>query len=103
VAAAAGLDDLRCADIVVAVHELAANSVRHGGGAGVLRTWRTDAGVTCEISDAGHIAEPLAGRLRPPHTAAGGNGMWLAHQLCDLLQVRSSAAGTTARLSVRTA
>ena len=29
--------------------------------------------------------------------------MWLANQLCDLVQVRSSRAGTTVRLITRTA
>ena len=102
-ASAAGLDGPRCDDLVVAVHELAANSVRHGGGAGVLRAWRTAAGVTCEIRDAGFIAEPLAGRLRPALATSGGHGMWLAYQLTDLLQVRSSPDGTTVRLLVRVA
>jgi anti-sigma regulatory factor (Ser/Thr protein kinase) len=97
----ASLDEDRAQDLVVAVHEVAANSVRHGGGAGVLRTWAGGAGVTCEIRDAGVITEPLAGRLRPPDAARGGHGMWLANQLCDLVQVRSSEAGTVVRLLVR--
>ncbi|HET7170450.1 MAG TPA: anti-sigma factor RsbA family regulatory protein [Gaiellales bacterium] len=97
VAAAAGLGE-RCEDLVIAAHEVAANSVRHGGGAGVLRMWWTDAGAACEIRDAGFISEPLVGRLRPPVTAIGGKGIWLANQLCDLVQVRSSPSGTTVRL-----
>jgi len=104
VAEAAGraqLDDDRAQDLIVAVHEVAANSVRHGGGTGLLRTWSGGAGVTCEIRDAGVITEPLAGRLRPQDAAGGGNGMWLANQLCDLVQVRSSQTGTIVRLLVR--
>lgn len=101
VARAAGLNRLRSQDLVVAVHELAANSVLHGGGAGRLRTWTTAAGVSCEIRDPGFIAEPLAGRLRPANAGAGGHGMWIANQLCDLVQVRSSPAGTTVRVLVR--
>jgi anti-sigma regulatory factor (Ser/Thr protein kinase) len=31
----------------------------------------------------------------------GGYGLWLANQVCDLVQVRSSPAGTTVRLHVR--
>ena len=75
--------------------------MRHGGGTGLLRTWNGGVGVTCEIRDAGVITEPLAGRLRPRDAAGGGNGMWLANQLCDLVQVRSSQAGTIVRLLVR--
>ena len=97
----ANLDEDRAQDLVVAVHEVAANSVRHGGGAGLLRMWNGGAGVTCEIRDAGFIAEPLVGRLRPLDAANGGHGMWLANQLCDLVQVRSSQAGTVIRLLVR--
>lgn len=97
----AHLDDDRAQDLIVAVHEVAANSVRHGGGTGLLRTWDGGAGVMCEIRDAGVITEPLAGRLRPPDATNGGHGMWLANQLCDLVQVRSSQAGTIVRLLVR--
>ncbi len=97
----ARLDDDRAQDLIVAVHEVAANSVRHGGGTGLLRTWNGGPGVTCEIRDAGVITEPLAGRLRPADPARGGNGLWLANQLCDLVQVRSSQVGTVVRLLVR--
>lgn len=100
-AARAGLDECRSDDLVVAVHELAANSVRHAGGSGVLRMWSGGAGVTCEIRDPGYIAQPLAGRLRPPAAAEGGNGMSLANQLGDLVQVRSCRTGTVVRLLVR--
>jgi anti-sigma regulatory factor (Ser/Thr protein kinase) len=55
------------------------------------------------VRDPGYIAEPLVGRLRPSAAVEGGHGMWLANQLCDLVQVRSSRAGTTVRLIVRTA
>ena len=97
----ARLDDDRAQDLIVAVHEVAANSVRHGGGTGLLRTWNGGPGVTCEIRDAGVITEPLAGRLRPADPARGGNGLWLANQLCDLVQLRSSQVGTVVRLLVR--
>ena len=60
-AVGAGLEEERCEDLVVAVHEVAANSVRHAGGRGVLRTWNDGGGVTCEVRDPGHIVDPLAG------------------------------------------
>src|SRR5580658_7633829 len=41
-AADAGLPEGRIEDLVLAVHELAANAVRHGAGQGRLRAWRTD-------------------------------------------------------------
>lgn len=35
----AGLGDEKANDLVLAVHEVATNSVRHGGGQGLLRVW----------------------------------------------------------------
>ena len=29
-----------------------------------------------------------------------GRGLWLVHQLCDLVQLRTSATGTVVRMSV---
>jgi len=94
----AGLTDDAIADIVIAASELAANSVAHGGGAGTLRTWRDPERLLIELEDAGSIEEPLAGRLRPQPTQGGGRGLWLANQLCDLVQIRSRPGRTTVRL-----
>jgi hypothetical protein len=30
-----------------------------------------------------------------------GRGLWIANQLCDLVQIRSSAAGTVVRMQMR--
>lgn len=99
-AASAGLSQRASADLVLAGSELAANSVAHGGGCGTLRTWREGGHLLVDFEDAGWISEPLAGRLRPTITQEGGRGLWLANQLCDLVQIRSSAVGTTVRLQV---
>jgi anti-sigma regulatory factor (Ser/Thr protein kinase) len=98
VAEEAGIAVGKTADLVAAASELAANSVAHGGGAGTLRTWRERDHLLIEFEDRGTIAEPLAGRLRPTATQEGGRGLWLANQLCDLVQIRSNALGTTVRL-----
>lgn len=88
-------------ELVLAVDELAANSVRHGGGAGILRYWREDAVLMCEVRDAGWFHAPLVGRIRPAVDAHGGRGVWLANQLCDLVQIRSSYAGSVVRVHKR--
>ncbi len=98
VAEAAELGRDRAADLVAAASELAANSVAHGGGGGTLRTWREADRLLAEFEDTGLIEEPLAGRLRPAVTQEGGRGLWLANQLCDLVQVRSGPSGTIVRL-----
>jgi anti-sigma regulatory factor (Ser/Thr protein kinase) len=102
-AAAAGLDDLRAGDLVLAVNELATNSVRHAGGHGVLRIWQDEGTLICEVRDAGRIDDPLAGRERAPSGQSGGHGLWLVNQLCDLVQVRSFAHGSAVRLHMRRA
>jgi hypothetical protein len=53
------------------------------------------------VIDAGYIDQPLAGRECPRPGDATGRGLWLANQLCNLVQIRSSADGTTVRLHMR--
>src|SRR5215212_12028195 len=50
-AEAAGLSGQPVHDLVLAVHEIATNSVRHGGGTGTLRMWQDHGTVICEIRD----------------------------------------------------
>jgi anti-sigma regulatory factor (Ser/Thr protein kinase) len=83
--------------LVLAVDELVTNSLRHGGGSGVLRAWREHEDVVCEVADAGTISDPLVGRLRPSLDKRGGRGLWIANHFCDLLQIRSSRDGTRVR------
>jgi len=87
-ARAAGLPDARVDELVLAVNELATNSLRHGGGNGVLRVWEQAGAFVCEVSDSGRIGDPLAGRERPDSLGLGGRGLWIVNQLCDLVQVR---------------
>jgi anti-sigma regulatory factor (Ser/Thr protein kinase) len=84
-------------DLVLSVHELAANTVRHGGGEGTLSIWRERDAVVCEVRDRGRIEEPLAGRIEPATDALGGRGLWLANQLCELVQIRSFPDGGAVR------
>jgi len=100
-AADAGLVATRAADLVLAVHELATNTVRHGGGRGKLRIWREPDALICEVADAGRLHHPLAGRERPLAAQPGGRGLWLVNQLCDLAQIRCFEAGSVVRLHMR--
>lgn len=85
-------------DLVLAVHELASNSIEHAGGGGVLREWTVPGSLVIEVSDIGVIDDPLVGRERVLDFSEGGRGIWMANHLCDLVQVRSCASGTTVRL-----
>ena len=100
-AARAGLGEGRTADMLVAVNEIATNSVRHGGGSGVLRLWQEPGALICEVRDEGRIGDPLVGRQRPRAGQVGGYGLWLANQLCDLVQIRSLPTGSVVRLHMR--
>lgn len=94
-----GLRRDRALDLTLAANEIVTNSLCHGGERGTMRLWRVDATLVCEVTDAGHIEEPLVGRVVPVPAVPGGRGVWLANQLCDLVQIRSSPdTGTVVRL-----
>ena len=85
-------------DLVLAAHELATNSIQHGGGWGRLVTWREADALVVEIRDTGRIGDPMVGRYLTGGMAENGRGVWMANQLCDLVQVRSSPDETAVRL-----
>jgi anti-sigma regulatory factor (Ser/Thr protein kinase) len=97
-ASRAGLPPRRAADLVLAVSEIAANTIRHTGAQGTLRAWHDRREVVCELNDPGHVKDPLAGRRRPAPGSPGGHGLWITHQACDLVELRSGPRGTTIRL-----
>jgi anti-sigma regulatory factor (Ser/Thr protein kinase) len=97
-AARAGLELSRAQDLVLAVGELAANSIRHGGGRGILRIWQDGGTLVCEVRDRGRIGDPLAGRHAPGIEQLNGRGLWIANSVCDLVQVRSGRQGTAVRV-----
>ena len=96
----AGLDESRTGDLIFAVNEVATNSVRHGGGSGVLRVWMGTRWLVCEIEDAGTINDPLVGRAKPAGDQLAGRGLWIANQICDLVQVRTFATHSVVRLHI---
>lgn len=97
-AASAGLDRERTDDLVLGVHEVAVNSVRHGRGPSELRIWEERHALVCEVRGLGRVISPMEGRLPPASADEVGHGLWMAHQLCDLVQVRSRKGGTTVRI-----
>jgi anti-sigma regulatory factor (Ser/Thr protein kinase) len=97
----AGLTSARVTDLMIAVSEVAANTLRHTQAGGVALSWRADGEVLCQVTDNGYIADPLAGLHRPPLGEPGGQGLWLVNQVCDLVEVRSTAAGTSVRMHMR--
>ncbi|MCW0214190.1 MAG: ATP-binding protein [Pseudonocardia sp.] len=101
VATRVALDQERVADLVLAVNEIATNSVEHGPGLGVLRLWAGDAGLIAEVHDTGWMTIPFPGMVAPPASGERGRGLWLASELTDVLQVWSEeTSGTVIRLRV---
>ena len=100
-AAQAGLTAARTADLVLAVSEIAANTLRYTRSGGTLYVWRTPDSLICQLHDQGRITDPLAGRRRPALDVLGGQGLWVVNQVCDLVELRSGRAGTTVRLRMR--
>ncbi len=92
---------IRTGDIVLAANEIATNSIRYGGGHGVLEIRRPRGDLVCDFRDDGRLEDPLAGRARPSPAQHGGRGLWLANQLCDLVQIRRDREGSLIRLTMK--
>jgi anti-sigma regulatory factor (Ser/Thr protein kinase) len=113
----AGLSEDQAGEVVLAVHELAANAIAHGAGQGHLRMWDLAGALSCEVVDNGP-ADAAAASSRPGPSGAGGpsgadgppgrsesadpwpsahgHGLWLVRQVADHLDLRSGARGTRA-------
>ena len=94
----AGLPEGRASDLVLAVSEVAANTLRHTGSAGTLAVWHDADEIVCEVRDAGIITDPRVGQVKPGLDAPGGHGLWLVNQVCDRVEITSGAGGTTVRM-----
>jgi anti-sigma regulatory factor (Ser/Thr protein kinase) len=97
----AGLSPERGGDLVLAVSELANNSIRFGGGSGVVHMWEESDALVAEVWDHGRISEPLAGTRQPAPDQDMGRGLWLVNQLCDLMQMRTYEQGSVVRVHMR--
>ena len=74
--------------------ELVTNALQHGTPHRRLTLWRTPTKVICQVENEGAISDPLAGR-RCLHPRAGrGMGLWIVHQLSDLVEMRNGARTT---------
>lgn len=97
-ASSAGLSEIGTEDLVVAVNELAENTIVHSPAGGVIAVWGEPSVLVCQVDDQGYVADPLAGRIPPSATSEGGRGLLLANQLCDLVRIHTRPGGTSIRL-----
>jgi anti-sigma regulatory factor (Ser/Thr protein kinase) len=96
-----GLAADRVDDLLLAASELAANSIVHGGGAGTVHLWAEDDHLVGQVSDSGHITDPLAGRAPAGPGQIGGRGLLMVNHLADLVRVHSTPEGTTVQMRFR--
>ena len=95
----AGVDPDRLPDLVLAVNELATNSLRHGGGRGVLRIWEQDGTSAARSTTAGGSTIRSRAASAPDHLADNGRGLWIVNHLCDLVQVRPGVVRMHVRIN----
>src|SRR2546429_696037 len=70
-AARAGLPAERCADLILAVSEVTANTLAHTAGGGTAHIWTSGREVICQVHDGGGITDPMAGGKRPAPDSDG--------------------------------
>jgi hypothetical protein len=114
----AGFPEDQAEDVVLAVHELAANTVRHGGGVGRLRVWNIAGTLHCQVDDgdlltsAGQENNHDGNAATKPEGFPGqatvnslpcepGRGLWVVQQIADQMQSLSGPAGTSVLIKVR--
>lgn len=94
---AAGMSTQRLGDLRLAAQELVINTLVHSGGQGLLSIWTAGGQVVCQVQDGGRITDPLVGR-RPPAPPEIGHGLYIVHQVCDLVRIHRRSNGTTVRI-----
>lgn len=98
-----GLSRDGATDAVLAVGEILANVIEHGGGTGDIQIARIDRQLHVLVSDNGPgMAEEWTGEPPDavPVTAVDGRGLWLAFALCSEVALDTSASGTTVGLII---
>jgi len=90
-------------DLVLVVHELAANAIQHGAGRGRLRIWNTGVELRCEITDDGikhgSGGDEVGGRDPAHWSIEPGHGLWVIHQVADWASLNGGSSGTVATVA----
>ena len=100
-----GLSEDRADEVMLAVHELAANAIAHGAGHGRFRMWDLAGTLTCEVVDGGPAGAGTActaadaggpPAVADPWPVVAGHGLSLVRQVADQMDLRSGPRGTRA-------
>ena len=92
----AGLPAGGAGDLAAATRQLVLNSLQRGAAEVTVQIWSQPHSLICEVVDDTVIDDVLLGRRVPVDDKH--DGLWHANQLFDLVQMRSSSAGTTVRI-----
>jgi anti-sigma regulatory factor (Ser/Thr protein kinase) len=95
-ALALGMSEARTELLMLAVNELATNTVQHTDGGGRVRVWGDVEHVVCDVLDQG--PPRTFQRLMPPAEAVRGRGLAIVERICDQVDTVSGPEGTTVRL-----
>jgi hypothetical protein len=100
-AGAHGVTGDRADMLVLAVSEVGAYLKSRWPASATVQTWEQPGAIVCDFRQPGaRISDPFLG-LRPAELVPGdGDGLWLANQICDWMDIRSDAAGSTIQLQI---
>ncbi|MFD7614969.1 ATP-binding protein [Streptomyces sp. NPDC059828] len=103
IAAIAGLIGSRRAEFVLAMHEVACNAVRHGGGSGSLKLYLGPGTLRCQVTDEGPGFDEDVIPCVPPalETSESGRGLWLVRHVTDHMRIVKGPVGTDVTYAMR--
>jgi hypothetical protein len=89
--------------LVSATHESLVFLASRGTGPATVRVWMRAGVLLCQVDQPGaSVGDPVVG-LRPPLTRPrDGDGLWLARQICEHLDIRSTPEAASIRMHLPT-
>jgi hypothetical protein len=97
-AEASGVPRRRAAGLAAAVRGVAQSTEAHTGRRQMLQLWQQGSDLICQLHDSTPMGDPMIGRRPPGQDNSRGRALVAAHEVCDLVQVRSNHGGTTVRV-----
>jgi anti-sigma regulatory factor (Ser/Thr protein kinase) len=101
IATAAGLDEDARTNWSLVLTELATNSIEHSDGRAVVRMFTEGGDLVGQVSDAGDLTDPLAGRHPALPGQIRGRGLMIVHDLADLVRLHTRPGATTVEVRFR--
>lgn len=96
-----GLSDDDTSGLMLAVSEVLSNGILHGRAPTRLRLWTAPDRIVVTVTDQGAgPTDPYIGLMpvNPASAGLGGQGLWLAHQMCSYMTMQRDAMGFTVRM-----